>query len=136
VTANLDASTATVLVNGGAAHFDVELDFRTGGRPEKAAIGDLTGDGRPDLVTTDIGPDTISVHANTPGLCAVQDVRRTTLVLAKQTLARAHCRVGRVRRVYSNSVGRGRVISQRPGPYTVLPSGASINLVLSRGRKR
>ena len=100
-----------MLVNGGGARFDVRLDYRTGNRPEKAAIGDLTGDGRPDLVTGNIGTNTVSVLANAPGLCAVQDVRRSVLLVAKQTLARAHCRVGQVRRAYSNSVGRGRVMN-------------------------
>jgi hypothetical protein len=134
-TANLDASTATVLVNGGDARFDLRLDYRTGGRPEKAAIGDLTGDGRPDLVTADSGPDTVSVLANTPGLCAVQDVRRNTFLVAKRTLARAHCRVGRVRRTYSR-VKAGRVISQKPTFGAVLPKGAKVNLVVSKGRRR
>ena len=114
----------------------MRLDYRTGNRPEKAAIGDLTGDGRPDLVTGNIGTNTVSVLANAPGLCAVQDVRRSALLVAKQRLARAHCRVGQVRRAYSNSVGPGRVISQKPGPYAVLPNGARVNLVLSLGRRR
>jgi hypothetical protein len=140
VTANLDASTVSLLVNRGDARFEPSLEYRAGHRPEKAAIGDLTGDGRPDLVTADTGFDTpaatVSVLANTPGLCAVQDVRRSTFLVAKRTLARAHCRVGKVRRTYSKSVGRGRVISQKPSPYTVLPNGGRVNLVLSRGRKR
>ena len=140
VTANLDASTVSVLVNGGDARFESSLEFRAGPRPEKAAIGDLTGDGRPDLVTADSGrnpgPSTVSVLANAPGLCAVQDVRRSTFLVAKRTLARAHCRVGKIRRTYSKSFVRGRVISQKPGPYTVLPNGGRVNLVVSRGRKR
>ena len=111
-------------------------DLNGDGTPEVAAIGDLNGDGRPDLVTADRDTDTVSVLTNALGLCAVQDVRRNTFLVARRTLARAHCRVGTVRRVYSNTVRRGRVISQRPKAYTVLPSGGRVNLVLSRGGHR
>ena len=73
---------------------------------------------------------------NTPGLCTVQDVKRQTLAAAKRAIARANCRVGKIRRAYSKSVKRGRVISQKPKPGTVLPNRGKVNLVVSRGRKR
>lgn len=73
---------------------------------------------------------------NTPGLCTVQDVRRMTLPAAKRTIARAHCRVGKVRRSYSNTMEKGSVISERPQALTVLRKGGKVNLVISRGRKR
>ena len=38
---------------------------------------------------------------NTPGLCTVQNVRGKALPAAKQTIARANCRVGKIRRAYS-----------------------------------
>ena len=72
---------------------------------------------------------------NTPGLCTVQDVTGQTVSAAKRTLARANCRVGKIRRAYSKSVKRGRVISQKPKPGTVLPGGGKVNLVVSRGRR-
>ena len=58
-----------------------------------------------------------------------------TLPAAKRTLARANCRVGKIRRAYSKAIKRGRVISQKPKPGTVLPSGGKVNLVVSRGRR-
>jgi beta-lactam-binding protein with PASTA domain len=73
---------------------------------------------------------------NTPGLCTVQDVFRQTLPAAKRTIARANCRVGTIRRAYSKIVPRGRVISQKPKPGTVLPTPGKVNLIISRGRKR
>jgi eukaryotic-like serine/threonine-protein kinase len=76
------------------------------------------------------------VLINTPGLCSVQDVRGKTLVTAKRTLARAGCRVGKVRRAYSKTFERGAVISERPKPGTVLRNGGKVNLVVSLGRKR
>ena len=72
---------------------------------------------------------------NTPGLCTVQNVEGKTLPTAKRTLARANCRVGKIRRAYSKSVKRGRVISQRPRFGAVLRGGGKVNLVVSRGRK-
>jgi hypothetical protein len=49
---------------------------------------------------------------------------------------RANCRVGKVRRAYSKIVKRGRVISQKPGFGAVLPKGAKVTLVVSKGRRR
>ena len=80
------------------------------------------------------GSNTASVLINTPGLCTVQDVEGQTLLAARRTLARAHCRVGKIRRVYSRAK-RGRVISQKPRFGTVLRNGGKVNLVVSRGRK-
>jgi eukaryotic-like serine/threonine-protein kinase len=76
------------------------------------------------------------VLLNTPGLCTVQDVKGKTLPGAKRTIARANCRVGTIRRTYSKTVKRGRVISQKPKFGTVLPGGGKVNLVVSRGRTR
>ena len=73
---------------------------------------------------------------NTPGLCTVQNVEGTTLPAAKRRIARANCRVGKIRRAYSNRVERGRVISQKPKFGAVLPGGGKVNLVVSRGRRR
>ena len=72
---------------------------------------------------------------NTPGLCTVQNVNGKTLPAAKRTIARANCRVGKIRRAYSKRITRGRVISQKPRPGTVLPGGGKVNLVVSRGRR-
>jgi beta-lactam-binding protein with PASTA domain len=66
----------------------------------------------------------------------VQNVRGRTLQTAKRTIARANCRVGRVRRAYLKRVERGRVISQKPSFGAVLRAGAKVNLVVSRGPRR
>ena len=63
------------------------------------------------------------------------NVKGETLPAAKRTVARAACRVGRIRRAYSKFVKRGRVIVERPKPGTVLPKLGKVNLVVSRGRK-
>jgi hypothetical protein len=132
------ANTLSVLVNRGDGSFQPKLDYRTGRRTGEVAIGDLNSDGKSDLAIANWYPSTVSVLINRPGLCTVQDVRRKTLPAAKRTIARANCRVGKIRRPYSKTfkrVRRGRVISQKPKFGAVLPSGGKVNLVVSRGRK-
>jgi len=70
-----------------------------------------------------------------PPACTVPAVKKQTLPIAKRTLARAHCRVGKIRRAYSKTVRTGRVISQKPKPGTVLRGGGKVNVVVSRGRR-
>jgi len=67
--------------------------------------------------------------------CTVPNVKAKTLAGARRALRRAHCRIGNVRRAYSDTVRAGRVISERPRPGTVLPRRGTVNLVVSRGRR-
>ena len=109
--------------------------FERGAAPLSVAIGDLNGDDKPDLATANHGANTVSVLLNTPGLCTVQNVKRQTLPATRRTIARANCRVGKIRRAYSKTVRKGRVTSQKPGFGAVLPGGGKVNLVVSRGRR-
>jgi FG-GAP-like repeat/PASTA domain len=128
--------TVSVLANRGDGSFRAKRDFATGRRPLSVAIGDLNGDGKPELVTANTYVDTVSTLANATGLCGVPDVRGKTLRTAKRAIVRADCRVGRIRRAYSKNVTRGRVISQQPASGRVLPKRGKVNLVVSRGRRR
>jgi hypothetical protein len=134
-TANYYANTVSVLLSRGDGSFQASRDYATGRGPDSVAIGDLNGDGKPDLATANYGADTVSVLINTPGLCTVQGVTGQTLSAAKRTLARANCRVGKIRRAYSQTVRRGRVVSQRPRFGAVLRAGGKVNLFVSRGRR-
>jgi len=68
--------------------------------------------------------------------CVVPNVRGKSLSRAKGQIRRAGCVTGSIRRAYSGSVRRGRVISQKPRAGSRLRRGAKVNLVLSKGRKR
>jgi hypothetical protein len=122
----------SLLTNRGGGRFEKSIEFATGRGPLAVAIADLNGDGRPDLAIANRS-NTVSILANTPGLCAVQNVRRRILPVATQALTRANCRVGRIRRAYS-TVKKGRVISQEPKFGAVLPGGSKVDLLVSRGR--
>jgi uncharacterized delta-60 repeat protein len=67
--------------------------------------------------------------------CAVPDLRGKTVSKATAGLERSYCRRGSVSRRYSK-VARGRVISTAPTRGTLLPGGAKIHLVVSRGTSR
>ena len=136
VTTNDSANTVSVLVNRGDGSFQANLDYSAGPHPYSVAIGDLNGDRKLDLVTANPGPHTVSVLINRPGLCTVQNVKGQTLPMARRTIPRANCRVGRIRGAYSKTVARGRVISELPKAGAVLPGGGKVNLVVSLGRKR
>jgi hypothetical protein len=132
----------SVLLNRGYGRFQAKLDYRVeaklkyeSGGGESVTIGDLNGDGKVDLATSNGDNDTVSVLINTPGLCNVQDVRRMTLPVATRTLGRVNCSVGDVRRDYSAAFKRGLVMWQRPAPGAVRPNGDKVDLVVSLGHK-
>jgi hypothetical protein len=131
-TANSDI-TVSVLANRGDGSFQAKRDYLTRSDLFSVAIGDLNGDGKPDLATANY--NTVSVFLNATGRCVVPSVRGMTLLAARRTIARADCRTGRIRPAYSNTVKRGRVMSQKPRPGRVLPRRGRVNLVVSRGRK-
>jgi hypothetical protein len=65
--------------------------------------------------------------------CVVPRVRGRKLDPARRLLVRAHCAVGRVRRVRSKHVQKGRVISQSRRAGRSLPGGAEVGLLISAG---
>lgn len=70
-----------------------------------------------------------------PTACAVPRLRGLKLLAAKRLLAKRGCSLGRVSRVRSRRVARGRVVAQRPAPGLRLARGARVRVVLSRGRR-
>jgi hypothetical protein len=68
--------------------------------------------------------------------CLVPNVSQKRLRDAREKILSSDCRVGRVRRMYSDRFRAGRVVSQRPRPGARLPENARVDLIVSRGRKR
>jgi hypothetical protein len=83
-----------------------------------------------------LGPFPIAAPTVRPARCLVPNVKRKKLAAARSALTRARCRLGTVRRAYSNRVKRGRVVAQSRRPGARLPRGAKVNVVVSRGRRR
>ncbi len=71
VIANSGSNTISILQNTssigiiGASSFTPKIDFNTGNDPRSVAIGDLNGDGKPDIVVANFNSGTISVLQNT-----------------------------------------------------------------------
>lgn len=68
--------------------------------------------------------------------CLVPAVRGRKLGEARTRLIRSNCRLGKVERIYSMRVKRGRVISHRPRVGARLAELAKVDVVVSRGRRR
>ncbi len=70
VVANFFSNTVSVFLNTstsssiGSGSFAAKVDFATGGRPFSVAIGDLDGDGKPDLALANYGSNTVSIFRN------------------------------------------------------------------------
>ncbi len=83
--ANYGSNTVSVLLNtttpgATAPSYAAKTDFPTGDRPNSVAIGDLNGDGQPDLAIANYGSNTVSVllstttpEATTPSYAAKTD---------------------------------------------------------------
>ena len=118
-----DLSTYPTIVYGSAASVALQSDGKivVGGTAQV-----LTGGGNPTFG--------LARYLVTPG-CRVPDVRDRRLEAAKAAIVGAGCSVGRVKRAFSRSIKRGRVISQLPHPGAGRPDGAPVKLVVSKGRR-
>jgi PASTA domain len=77
------------------------------------------------------GSATFSVRVRPP--CRVPNLEGRTLTGARTVLKRRNCALGLVTRAFSARVRAGRVISQQPGAGRVLPTGAKVNVKVSKG---
>ena len=113
----------------------VSTDFRSGSA-DHANDAVLSSDGKL-TVAGATGPawDFAVARYVATAFCVVPNVRGRALRAARTVLARAACRVGEVRRRYSRTVAKGRVISQRPRAGARLAEATKVDLVISRGRR-
>jgi hypothetical protein len=68
--------------------------------------------------------------------CVVPNLRGKTLRAARAAIRRGSCRMGRVRRRFSNRVKAGRVVAQRPRAGARLAANARVHVVVSKGKRR
>jgi hypothetical protein len=68
-------------------------------------------------------------------LCVVPKLKGKTLVAARRSIKSHACSVGRIKHAASQTIKKGRVISQKPKPRLRLQHGARVNLVVSEGRR-
>jgi len=141
VTANRGANDVSVLLGDDDGHFQQQSRIRVGRTPTGLAIEDLDADGTLDLVTANRGSKTVTAMLNgadapQPVVCLVPGVAHRTLAVARRLVGSRNCRVGAVRRKYSNRVRRGRVISVSPLPGTRAPVDTHVTLLVSKGRRR
>jgi uncharacterized delta-60 repeat protein len=66
--------------------------------------------------------------------CVVPELRGKTVSTARKKLKASYCRTGRISRLFSNRVARGRVISTATPLGDRLPDGTKVGLAVSRGK--
>ena len=71
-----------------------------------------------------------------PVRCKVPRTKGMKLKVAERALRRAHCRAGRIKRVRSHKVRRGRVMSTNPRAGRQLRPGTRVELYVSNGPVR
>jgi uncharacterized delta-60 repeat protein len=67
--------------------------------------------------------------------CVVPSLRGKTSSRAAAALRKSYCTPGRTSRRFSRTVTHGHVISTAPGAGARLPSGAKVELVVSKGKR-
>ena len=91
---------------------------------------DLHGDVR--LAQEALPQPTLTNSALPKPRCVVPRITGYHVAFAKQLLADANCRLGRVKRVHSTKKKRRLIVSQRPAPRRNLPPGSKVNVKIGR----
>jgi hypothetical protein len=66
--------------------------------------------------------------------CLVPALKGKTLAAAEKAITKAHCAVGKVKKVRSSHVKKGSVVSQGTAAGKSLPGGTKVGLEVSKGR--
>jgi FG-GAP-like repeat len=113
-------NTVSVLFNRGDGTFRHKHDFETAEYPSSVAIGDVNGDGRPDLVTADAETETVSVFPNQGrgSLGAKVDYPKEVKPGGTQSVAIADMNGDGEPDLVANLSSRISVLLNKPGPCT------------------
>ena len=68
--------------------------------------------------------------------CKVPKVHGKTLKAARSAIKRNHCSVGKLQKVSSRKVPRGRIVATQPKPGTTHRRGYKVRLIVSRGASK
>jgi hypothetical protein len=66
--------------------------------------------------------------------CVIPRLKGKKLPVARRAIERAQCSIGKVRRVHSSRVKKGRVISQSPPAGRSRSGGTKVSLIVSAGK--
>ncbi len=131
--------TVTENVPAGYAVTAIALAPTSGGPGTETVITANTPSAGSATLTVGSGQATLTfTTSSTTGAipCTVPNVFGLALTAAKNALSKAHCGLGKVRKVYSNIYYPGVVYSQSPPRGTVLASHAPVSLTVSLGHHR
>lgn len=90
IVANLGSNSFSVFKNtstSGAISFAPKIDFTTGTQPLGIAFNDVNGDGKPDVVVTNFGANTLSVFPNTSTTSSISFGIRVDFATASQPVS-------------------------------------------------
>ena len=88
-----------------------------------------------DLVVSLGAPPTASGPPPAKTVCVVPKMKGKRLKATKLAITAAHCEVGTIKRAFSRTVKKGRVLSERPGGGKTLPDAAKVALTVSKGKR-
>jgi hypothetical protein len=124
---------STILLGDGDGSFSRRVLLDGGFLQSGVVAKDLTTDGLTDVAVGIFGQDRVLVHVADAAAprCRVPNLRGRTIPAARISLARSHCRLGRVR-VVLGSAGRraGRVFRQSARPGLDLPHRAFVGIAV------
>jgi hypothetical protein len=135
------AGVVTAIAAGGSHSLALEGDgtvvaWGCGAGGDSGQCSVPSGLSRVTAIAASIAQSLALVEPMTPAPCRVPKVVGTRVASAKRTIAKRHCRTGKVGYAYSRKRKRGIVISQSRRPGRVLPARSKIKLIVSRGRRR
>jgi uncharacterized repeat protein (TIGR01451 family) len=127
------AYSGSTLAGGASTHVHLVSTTSTASCNSYSNTASFTGDYG---LTGQASASTSVTCSQTQVKCKVPKVVGLSLVKAKRKIARAHCRVGKVRRKFSTRRKKGKVVAQKPKAGRTLAAGAKVALTIGKGPRR